>query len=107
MEACGHHLHTVPESPSARLRGLRPDRSIPADLEAIVLRCLAKSPADRHASATELLDALTACSIAGEWTEADARAACAASRDLPLPLVNGGRTETSWTAKTIAVDRVG
>ncbi|NNJ11028.1 protein kinase [Chloroflexales bacterium ZM16-3] len=46
------HLHTPPPSP----RPLRPD--IPPALEAIVLRCLAKSPADRYADDAELATAL-------------------------------------------------
>jgi serine/threonine-protein kinase len=45
---------------------LRPD--IPADLEAIVLRCLAKHPADRFQDAASLAAALAACECAGAWT---------------------------------------
>ena len=41
-----------PEPPSA----LRPD--VPADLDAITLRCLAKEPADRYPTARELAEAL-------------------------------------------------
>src|SRR5205823_5438487 len=46
---------------------LRPD--VPADLEAVVLRCLAKKPADRHPDADSLEKALAACTSAGDWTE--------------------------------------
>jgi serine/threonine-protein kinase len=45
---------------------------VPDDLQQVVLRCLAKSPADRYADAMELEQALAACSAAGEW---DARKA--------------------------------
>ncbi|MDB4934688.1 MAG: serine/threonine kinase [Labilithrix sp.] len=101
-EACRHHLHTTPEAPSARLRSLRGDADIPADVEAIVLRCLAKSPADRPASAKDLVEALRSCSVA-EWTDADARAAWASAARRPAAGASH-KTETSWTAKTIAVD---
>ena len=45
---------------------------VPADLQQVVLRCLAKSPDDRFADAKELEQALAACTAAGEW---DARKA--------------------------------
>jgi serine/threonine-protein kinase len=43
------HVNEAPTPPSA----LAPD--VPADLEAVVMRCLAKNPANRYASAEELL----------------------------------------------------
>jgi serine/threonine-protein kinase len=48
---------------------LRPD--IPADLEQVVLRCLAKNPADRYQDAASLERALAGCGCgsAGHWTE--------------------------------------
>ena len=45
---------------------------IPADLEEVVLRCLAKDPDDRFPSAEELQRALAACTSAADW---DARRA--------------------------------
>jgi serine/threonine-protein kinase len=45
---------------------------IPADVEQIVMRCLAKSPSDRYQSAADLRDALAACGCAVEWTETHA-----------------------------------
>lgn len=48
----------------------RPD--VPADLERVVLRCLAEDPADRYPDAESLRDALAACASAREW---DARKA--------------------------------
>jgi serine/threonine-protein kinase len=55
IEVCSKHLHAAPEAPSA----IEP--SIPSELEAIVLACLAKDPADRPASAAELAARLEAC----------------------------------------------
>jgi len=42
---------------------------IPADLEAVALRCLAKKPDDRYPGAREMAFALAACACAGEWDE--------------------------------------
>jgi eukaryotic-like serine/threonine-protein kinase len=44
---------------------LRPE--IPADLEAIVLRCLAKVPGHRYQDVAHLAEALAKCSVAGQW----------------------------------------
>ncbi len=41
--------------------------SVPADLEQVVLRCLAKKPEDRFPSAKALGEALAACAAAKEW----------------------------------------
>jgi serine/threonine protein kinase len=51
---------------------LRP--GVPADLEAVVLRCLEKEPGKRFADAASLDRALAACADAGRWTEEDAAA---------------------------------
>ena len=73
LEVCSHHLHVAPLPPSQRVD--RPQvRAIPADLEALVMRCLAKSPGERPASAGELKAALRGCAEAGSWTDQDARA---------------------------------
>jgi CHASE1-domain containing sensor protein len=66
MEVCGHHLYTAPRPPSE----LAP---VPASLEALVLRCLAKNASQRFASAAALLGALSELHDTGSWTEADAR----------------------------------
>jgi eukaryotic-like serine/threonine-protein kinase len=56
--------------PVAPPRLARPD--IPEDLEAVVLRCLAKAPEDRFADAENLADALARCASAPEWNAAKA-----------------------------------
>ena len=45
---------------------------VPADLEAVILRCLAKRPEDRYVDARAVADALGECSCAAEWDEARA-----------------------------------
>jgi serine/threonine-protein kinase len=67
VEICGHHLHTPPTPPSELTA-----EPLPADLEALVLRCLAKDRAERPQTARELLSALQACDV-GRWTDDDAR----------------------------------
>ena len=44
---------------------VRPD--VPADLERVVLRCLAKKPEDRYPSVKALGEALAACASAADW----------------------------------------
>ncbi len=45
------------------------------DLDEVVLRCLAKDPSDRFASAVELKHALQACASAGQWSPEQAEVA--------------------------------
>lgn len=68
VEICAAHLHDEPERPSGKA-----GRDVPRDLEDVLLRCLAKNPADRHANAGELREALLDCEAAYSWTAADAR----------------------------------
>src|SRR5262249_14360239 len=61
MELMVAHVH----EPPTPLRDLRP--GIPRDLEDIVLRCLAKDPADRVLDAESLSRALADCAAAHHW----------------------------------------
>jgi eukaryotic-like serine/threonine-protein kinase len=69
LEVCGHHLHSLPVPPADRLGGGPSTR-----LDALLLACLAKQPAQRPDSATALLAALEACDDTPPWTGSDARA---------------------------------
>lgn len=66
VEICGRHLHQAPD-PMAE-RGAK----VPPELEAIVLRCLAKKPEDRPESALELRRSLEACTVE-PWDAEQAR----------------------------------
>jgi serine/threonine-protein kinase len=68
METIVMHVHKEPEAPSARSR-----LPIPADLESIVLACLAKDPAARPQSADELAARLGSVRLEKEWTVERAR----------------------------------
>jgi serine/threonine-protein kinase len=68
-EIIADHLQTEPLPMSQRL-----GRPIPADLEALVARCLGKLPEERPASARVLRDELRRCRIAQPWTAEDAAA---------------------------------
>ncbi len=61
------HVHTAVVPPSQ----LRPD--IPRDLEAVVMRCLAKDPEDRFTDTASLANALADCDAADTWTREHAR----------------------------------
>ncbi|MEO8844250.1 MAG: serine/threonine-protein kinase [Kofleriaceae bacterium] len=67
MEQLRLHVKAEPTPPSQLVPAIAPE------LERIILRCLAKQPSDRFASARELAVALRAVPT-GDWTDAMARA---------------------------------
>ncbi|HTI49624.1 MAG TPA: serine/threonine protein kinase [Planctomycetaceae bacterium] len=67
LDVCMQHFNAAPVRPSIRL-----GRPIAADLEDVLLRCLAKKVDDRPANARELAAELDACAAAGTWSQADA-----------------------------------
>jgi serine/threonine-protein kinase len=75
LEVCAHHLCSVPDPPSTRLGA-----PVSADLETLLLDCLAKLPEQRPASARVLRERLLACAAAGSWTNARAAQWWAAHR---------------------------
>jgi serine/threonine-protein kinase len=78
LETVVLHVNREPDPPSRRTT-----RPIPADLEAIVLACLAKDPARRPQTADELAERLAATGLGESWTPAEARAWWEAHRAAP------------------------
>jgi serine/threonine-protein kinase len=69
VEVCAQHLHTAPLPPSKRL-----GKPVPAELEALLLACLAKKREERPESARELCRQLAECAARTPWSEDEARA---------------------------------
>jgi serine/threonine-protein kinase len=63
VEMLAAHLY----EPPAPLTNRRPD--VTEEVQTVVLRCLAKNPAERFASAQDLGRALADCPTAAQWTE--------------------------------------
>ena len=61
------HVQAAPVPPS-----LKAPQPVPRDFEALLMRCLAKDPADRPVDASELANLLGQCRVAMPWTEARA-----------------------------------
>ena len=51
-----------------RTEPVPPLDGVPADLAAVVTRCLAKDPADRYPTVRDLDRALAACGCAADWS---------------------------------------
>jgi serine/threonine-protein kinase len=93
VEVCSQHLHQQPEALSAR--GV----SVPAELEAVVLACLAKDAKDRPQTAAELRRRLEACHVE-PWDNDKALSWWSAHE---TALENDAAQSTAG-ARTIAVD---
>src|SRR5262249_33453483 len=60
------HIYENPEPLSSH------NPEVPADFEAVVLRCLAKQPSERFPDALSVERALADCQSADQWTEEEA-----------------------------------
>jgi hypothetical protein len=98
FEIIGHHLHTVPVPPSQRTTN-----SVPADLEALILRCLEKQPDDRPRDAHTLAESLRRCRLVKPWTRADAVGWWRAFRSAET-LATGERGRAPAPELTVTVD---
>jgi serine/threonine-protein kinase len=67
MQVLMKHVHDEPLPPSRYS-----ELPVPAALDAVILRCLAKSADDRPQSADELAETLTAACDPRTWTKARA-----------------------------------
>ncbi|WP_417392845.1 serine/threonine protein kinase [Gimesia sp.] len=68
IEICMKHVQEQPQSLSERL-----GKPVSADLEQIVMQCLAKDPAQRPQTAGEVILELSKCDSDGQWSILDAR----------------------------------
>jgi eukaryotic-like serine/threonine-protein kinase len=101
LEVCSKHMLETPVPPSQRL-----GKALPADLEAIVLGCLAKDRDDRPASAAVLRASLLACADAAHIDLPAARAwwqaRRASQKDGPSSV--DSVDDAGWRPATMAID---
>jgi hypothetical protein len=102
-EICRKHLDETPQSPSQRL-----GKTIDANFESVLMRCLAKDPAARPQSATALAEQLVASALTPQWTPENRAAWWTAHRkslagvQKPKPL---GTSHLDRTVKIAFADR--
>jgi serine/threonine-protein kinase len=96
IELLSRHMLQEPQAPSVHLA-----KPLPADLERIVLQCLAKAPAERPPSASSLRASLLACEDAQRY---DRTAAFAWWRDHRAKPHTSGAGIRQGSPATMAVD---
>ncbi|MFN2444421.1 MAG: serine/threonine-protein kinase [Vicinamibacterales bacterium] len=80
FDIVGHHLHSEPAPPSQRTT-----HPVPSDLEAVILSCLRKDPAERPSDAAALRGDLRGCGMVRVWTTEDAATWWRAFRSVEPP----------------------
>jgi len=98
-EVCRRHLEHAPLTPSQRA-GHRFDPV----LEGIVMRCLAKDPADRPQTAAELSALLAECQYAGTWTMDRRVEWWSRHREAPAREAAGTKPASSTMQRTVKID---
>ena len=98
VEVFAHHPHTPPAPPSGRTA-----QSIPSELEAVILQCLAKEPARRPPDARSLRRALAACPCSIPWSVEDASRWWSSYR-AAHPGATLSRTRPATAQETVVVD---
>jgi len=99
-ELCHHHINDTPDTPSERT-----GKPFDPQLEALVMRCLAKVPATRPQSAAELSEALAQCAAAARWTPGCRAAWWTAHRQAPAQPTTGAQPPaSSEMQKTVKID---
>jgi serine/threonine-protein kinase len=97
FDVCSKHVAMQPTPPSARL-----GRALPADLEALIQKCLAKDRGERPSSAQALRAELVACADAAKY---DAEAASSWWRDRRGTSVGAKESDViSGSATTMTID---
>jgi serine/threonine-protein kinase len=89
VEMCIQHVTATPKPPSQMTT-----KRIPPELEGIVLRCLAKAPRDRPATAGELAKLLREVPSNGEWNETVAAKWWSDFRQMPKQAASSAPTLT-------------
>ena len=97
-EVCTAHVHTEPVPPSKRC-----DTPVPADLESLILACLAKDPADRPQTANHVRARLWAAGTHKKWNTDRARRWWRKYGDA-LDELKGVDATPLQVARTISVD---
>jgi hypothetical protein len=97
------------KEPPKRLRDARPGLDVPAEVEAVLLKCLEKDPLARYQSMEELLEAIRyAAQISGASGIFPERRSGVHPTPPPLPAVGTGAHARSFTpppeANTMAID---
>lgn len=98
-EVCRRHIDDKPDTPSQRTGTV-----LDADLESLIMSCLAKNPDDRPQSADALSLALSQCSAAQGWTFEHRAEWWAEHRQQVTSKVAAPRTDSSSVQKTVRID---
>jgi serine/threonine protein kinase len=95
IDILNKHTTAAPEPPSQRL-----GKPVLAELEALLLACLAKKPADRPASAADLAAGLERC-VAAKWSPEEAQAWWSQFRPGAVKPSSSAKVRTETLGETI------